>query len=286
MHLSEFFSISIENQMYTGIRKGQGIPCLAIGTGILTQRSLSQGFFDHFNVYASDLYFVKEQALPDISSMTMNEIIDDIKAWGQALELEKYALFGHSAAGIMALEFAKKYPELVTHVIMAGTPLNSNPQVAAHHEQIFQAQAEEKRKQIDAERRSQIAQEDLTALSPSERWLRQYVYRDAPRYWHIPDYDCSHLWEGIHLDRFVELLFTDILPAIDVRKNLADIQTPIFLAAGVSDYDCCPWLWQDLPNLPPRMTIQPFKKSGHWPQYEESDLFNHKIVEWINQVKK
>ncbi|MBN9343302.1 MAG: hypothetical protein BGO76_05910 [Caedibacter sp. 38-128] len=285
MHLSESFSIHIENQKYTGTHKGQGIPCLAIGTGILTQRSLSPGFFDHFNVYASDLYFVKEQALSDISSMTMDKIIEDIKAWGQALDLKKYALFGHSAFGIVALEFAKKYPELITHLIMTGTPVNSNPQIAAYHDQIFQAQADAKRKQIDAERRAQVAQEDLTAFSPSERWRREYIYRDAPRYWHIPDYDCSHLWEGINLDRFVEMFFTNILPNIDVKKNLAELQIPIFLAAGLSDYDCCPWLWQDLPNRPSSMRIEYFKKSGHWPQYEEPELFNQKIKEWINQIK-
>lgn len=255
-----------------------------IGTGILTQRSLSQGFFDHFNVYASDLYFVKEQALPDVSSMTMEKIIDDIKAWGTALELKDYMLFGHSAYGIVALEFSKKYPKLATHLLLTGTPANSTPQVAAHHDQLFQAQADKKRKQLDAERRAQIAQQDLTTLSPSERWAREYIYRDAPRYWHIPDYDCSHLWEGIILDRFMETFFANILPNIDVRKNLSDIQTPIFLAAGLNDYDCCPWLWQDLSNLPPLMTIQHFKESGHWPQYEEAELFNRKVIEWINHL--
>ncbi len=49
----------------------------------------------------------------------------------------------------------------------------------------------------------------------------------------------------------MEMLFVEILPSIDVRKDLGDIQTPIFLAAGSSDYECCPWLWQTLLNFPP-----------------------------------
>ncbi|OJX09861.1 MAG: hypothetical protein BGO77_05455 [Caedibacter sp. 37-49] len=284
MYLPETFLITLENKNYPGIRVSQGIPCLAIGTGILTQKTLSEEFFDHFNVYANDLYFVKEQGFSDISSITMVKILEDIKAWAEALELQKYALFGHSAFGIVALEFAKKYPDLVTHVIMTGTPINSNAQVAALHNEIFQTQADETRKRIDTERRAQVAKEDLTSLSSSERFLREYIYRDAPRYWHIPDYDCSHLWEGIVLDRLIDKFFTDILPSIDVREHLETIPTPIFLAAGVSDYDCCPWLWKDLPNLPSKMTIQSFENSGHWPQYEEANLFNQRIVEWLNRL--
>lgn len=279
-------TINMRGQSYPVLKKGRGIPCLAIGTGILTQRSLSSTFHQHFEVYASDLYFAKDHAFADSSHVTMDVLVEDIKAWGEALGLDHYVIFGHSAFGILGLEFVKKYPDLVSALLITGTPVNSNPLVGAQNNAIFENQAEDRRKQIDKTRRAQVAKEDLNRLAPSERFLREYVYRDAARYWHIPDYDCSHLWEGIILDQLIERLFAEIFPSVDVTQNLEFIQTPIFLAAGVSDYDCCPWLWRDLPNLPKNMIIKTFTHSGHWPQYEEPLLFDTRVIEWMKTIIK
>ena len=278
--------ITVRGRTYPVEKKGAGIPCLSVGIGTPNLRTLSPDFFQHFEVYASDLYFVQDHGLEDISHVTLEELVEDLKTVEEALGLDQYILFGHSAFGILALEFVKKYPERVAAVIMVGTPVNANSEVAAQNNRIFEQQADPERKKLDALRREEIAPEDLTALSPSERFLREYIYRDAPRYWYIPDYDCSHIWKGFVLDRFVERLFTTIFPAVDVRKGLESIQTPVFLAAGLSDYDCCPWLWQKLPNLPKNMTISLFEKSGHWPQYEEPSLFDKRVIEWVRSQNK
>src|SRR5438094_469255 len=100
---------------------------------------------------------------------------------------------------VVALEFAKKYPNLVSGIIMSGTPPNSNPEIAAINNAYFEKYADPNRKMIDAKRREQFAKEDLRSLNLSERFLREYIWRDAPRYWHIPDFDCSAVWEDIVL---------------------------------------------------------------------------------------
>ncbi len=82
------------------------------------------------------------------------------------------------------------------------------------------------------------------------------------------------------MDKVIERFFTDILPKTKVEQGLERINVPIFLAAGLSDYDCCPWLWKDLPNLPSHMTVSLFKNSGHYPQYEEAALFDARVIEW------
>lgn len=210
----------------------------------------------------------------------MEVIIEDIKALTESLRLKYFIILGHSAYGIVALEFIKKYPELASAVIMIGTPLNSNLAVAVHNNSLFEKLADANRKAIDIKRRAEVAHKDLTCLSVGERFLREYVYRDAPRYWHVPDYDCTHLWNGIIPDKLLEHFFAEILPNIDVKRDLEKIQIPIFLAAGLSDFDCCPWVWKDLPNIPSRMTISLFQQSGHWPQMEEHELFDKRIVEW------
>lgn len=54
----------------------------------------------------------------------------------------------------------------------------------------------------------------------------------------------------------------------------------------MSDYDCCPWVWQEVANLPKNFTISVFNKSGHWPHYEEADLFDERVKQWIEAIPR
>ncbi|HLB94138.1 MAG TPA: hypothetical protein VJJ81_02730 [Candidatus Babeliales bacterium] len=169
---------------------------------------------------------------------------------------------------------------------MVGTPPNANAQVAARNKAYFATHAEPERKRIYTQRAAEIAKEDLSKLNYAERFLRQYIYGSAPIYWHIPDFDCSELWHDIIVDEILNHLFNTIFPQTDVMQNLTKVTCPIVLAAGKSDYDCCPWTWQEIPNLPPKMVISEFTKSGHYPQYEEQALFDQRLITWAKQNLK
>jgi pimeloyl-ACP methyl ester carboxylesterase len=65
-----------------------------------------------------------------------------------------------------------------------------------------------------------------------------------------------------------------------VKKGIEKVSCPIFLAVGMSDYDCCPWDWEKLTPLPPKMTIRLFEKSGHYPHCEEEERFDEEIEKW------
>lgn len=283
LHVDKVIQIKIHDKEYPVAVSGSGIPCLSIGTGTLGQRTLSENFKKQFEVYSSELYFDQRYALEDPQSLTMEQVVDDIAELGKQLKLSQFVIFGFSAFGIVALEFAKKYPEMALGVIMVGTPPNSNKEVGARNNAYFEAHAEPERKKLDADRRAQLAKEDLSALSYSDRFLRGYVYGAAPRYWHKPDFDCSELWKDIIVDRVFDHLFGTIFPHTDVMKNLEKVQCPVFLAAGMSDYDCCPWMWKKVANLPKNMTISIFEKSGHYPQYEEQALFDERVITWAKK---
>lgn len=277
--------VTVRQKEYPVTISGTGIPILSIGIGQLNERTLSDRFRQQFKIYSSNLYWVKENSLDVYTDMTMATVVDDIAQLAAQLHLSKYFIFAHSAYGIVALECAKKYPNSVLGIIMYGTPVNCNPEVAATNDAYFQKNADEHRKKIDAMRRAQIAQEDLTKLSASERFLREYCYRDAARYWHNPEFNCADLWQGIVLADIIDYFFATLLPAIDVTQDLEKVTCPVFLAAGKSDYDCCPFLWKNVKNLPAKMEISEFEHSGHWPTYEEQDLFDERIAAWLAKNK-
>lgn len=282
-NIDDMVKVKVRGKNYPVTIAGQGMPMLAIGIGTLCQRTLSDRFKKYFKLYATDLYWVKEHGLPDPQSLTIDRIVDDITQLASSLQLPKFFIFAHSAYGIVALEFAKKYSQLLYGIIMSGTPPNSNPHVAAINNAYFEKHADAHRKMIDRQRREQFAQEDHTSFTSSERFLREYIWRDAPRYWYIPDFDCSAVWKDIVLDEVIDHFFATIMPKVDVRIQLAQVKCQVFLAAGDSDYDCCPFLWKDIGNLPSKMVISRFEKSGHWPHYEEQALFDERIENWLTQ---
>ncbi len=283
LHIDKIVSVTLQNKKYPVAIAGTGIPCLSIGQGTLAQHTVSKHFKKMFKVYSTDLYFDAEYGLKDFSSLTMEQIVDDIAALAKELNLSKFVIFGFSAYGIIALEFAKKYPDLLAGIIMSGTPPNSNPEVGALVDAYFEKHAEPERKKLYAERSLSFAQKDLSNLNSSQRFILWYVYQYGPRNFYIADFDCSAIYEDITMDKSLDYFFSTILPATDVMKNLEKIDCPIFLAAGMSDYNSCPFLWAEVKNLPKHMTISFFEKSGHWPHYEESVLFDKRIENWIQK---
>lgn len=285
LNTDEMKMITVRGRDYPITIAGNGAPCLVIGNGIIVQRTLSATFKKTFKVYATDLYWDCKYGLPEPQNLTFQHILDDIVEMNQCLGLKKPIIFGFSAYGIVALELVKLYPELASAVIMVGTPVNANSQVVAKNQLIFDLYADAYRKQIDSFRRAQVSKENLSHLSFHDRFKREYIYRDAPRYWHNPEFDCSNIWEGIELDRLLEHFFSSLIPEVNVLKNLEQIQIPIYLAAGTSDFDCCPsYGWSAVENLPSKFTMELFYKSGHYPQYEEQELFDERLSNWLRKL--
>lgn len=279
-NVDETASVKVRNNHYPVSISGEGVPCLVIGLGTLMQRTLSQEFKKHFKVYSSDLYWDNRFGLENPSSLDLDQILDDIFEMGKNLGLSSYVLFGHSAYGIVAMEYAKKFADSLEGIIMVGTPVNSNSEVAQVNDEYFKMHADPQRKEIDAARRAEYLKEDLSKLDISSKFLKSYIWRDGSRYWHQPAFDCTPLWEGIIVDDVLNHFFADILPKVDVRKGLETIAVPTFLAAGLSDFDCCPWDWLKIGKLPQKLTVSLFSNSGHYPNYEEEKLFDERIISW------
>jgi proline iminopeptidase len=56
-----------------------------------------------------------------VSSMTWENLTADADALRQRLGFEKWALLGHSFGGKVALEYALRYPESLSHLILLDT---------------------------------------------------------------------------------------------------------------------------------------------------------------------
>jgi len=60
------------------------------------------------------------------------------------------------------------------------------------------------------------------------------------------------------------------------------VNIPIFIALGMSDYLVPYTLWTENFEKPSNLTISLFEKSGHSAYFEGSELFDKRLVEWVN----
>ena len=57
----------------------------------------------------------------DLSTMTMDNLTADAETLRQTLGFEKWAVLGHSFGGQVALEYALRYPQSLSHLILMNT---------------------------------------------------------------------------------------------------------------------------------------------------------------------
>ena len=72
--------------------------------------------------YSLIRYDLRGSGLSDIAVDTMGSAqdVEDIKAVADAAGLERFALYGTSGGAVRAIEFAVKYPERLSHLILLG----------------------------------------------------------------------------------------------------------------------------------------------------------------------
>jgi proline iminopeptidase len=184
----------------------------------------------------------------------------------------------------MALEYAKKYPASVSHVIMIGIAPDLSPASAEAAEQNWQKLASPERKAAMEENLQRLPDEELAQLPPAPQWISSYV-RNGPRTWFDPRFDASPLFEGveINMDMF-NYVWGEVFRDIDITQGLESLDRPVFLALGRYDFLVAPpSSWDPIKAKFQDLTIRVFEQSGHTPQYEEATRFDEELLRWLSQ---
>jgi len=268
----------------TYVVQGKGTPLLAISGAIYGSRTVRGPILDHFRIYSVDSRLV----LPsdsgfDVETITIESLAQEWDAIREAFGFETVALLGHSMFGNFALEYARRYPHRVTHVVVVGCP------ITGYSDDFFAAQDEylesyPERKAIWERNWEHLTQDSLSKLPPQDAKLVT-LQANAPLYWYDATFDWAPMWEGqAPEDPEVRERLDELLDEYDFVQGLGQIETPVFVAEGLYDIVVPHTLWEDvLPKLP-NATFYLFEKSGHTPQFEEPELFAEKLIEWFENT--
>lgn len=263
--------------------EGDGQPVIVVGSSIYYARtfskelraSLRMAFIDHRG-------FAPSNDCKDIGKYQLDLLVDDIELFRKELGFEKFILIGHSGHAFIALEYAKKYSDNVSHlVLMCAAPDFSEAGHAAAERYLKDSVCPE-RKAALARNLSRLPAE--LAAAPDRAFVT-YCLLAGPKSWFDYTYDATKLWEGIEVNMTMfNYVWGQVFRDIDITKNLDRLQAPVFLALGRYDYLVPPpYLWETIRGKFNDLTVRVFERSGQAPHFEEPYLFDKELLEWLSR---
>jgi proline iminopeptidase len=202
---------------------------------------------------------------PPVSSMTWENLTADADALREHLGFGRWAVLGHSFGGQVALEYALRYPEHVSRLVLVDTGADAR-------------WARENAPQVLAERGYSRAKVELV-----RRWFsgelepREYL----PIFWRISGaYMPRHGMRGMVRElaeggwrsriRPEPFLFAgrSLLPGWSVVSRLGEIAAPTLVIAGRADFVFPPECQRELVSGIPGAELVLVDEAGHNPQDE------------------
>jgi proline iminopeptidase len=265
--------------------EGSGVPTLVIGSSVLYPRVFSENLRSNFRlVFLDHRGFSPTPSGPFDSptDFSLDRLIDDMELARAQLGLGRIVVVGHSGHSFMALEYAKKYPAHVSHVVMIGIGPDLSGASREATERNWQDFASAERKSMLEENRRRYSDEVLAQLPKSEAFVLDYV-RNGPRIWFDPRFDSSPIWEGTDVNtEMFDYVWGVVFRDIDITQGLESFDRPVFLALGRYDFLVPPpSAWEPLRSRFSDLTIRVFEKSGHTPQHDEPEVFDEELLAWL-----
>jgi pimeloyl-ACP methyl ester carboxylesterase len=174
----------------------------------------------------------------------------------QFVQTPPYHLVSSSLGGKVAVEFAAKYPEMVSRVVLIC------PSGMGDKEQLPIIEG--------------VIGRDAFAMVKSVFHKPRLVDRDMLRYY--KSRFSSRKWKSGFLKT--------VRGTLDhtVRERLKDVKCPTLLVTASDDKICCPRTAQDAANDLPQGHFRKITKCGHAPQIEKPWLINRLVVDFLSST--
>ena len=214
------------------------------------------------------------EGIPPYSHEQWAADVDGLRQW---IGAEKIVVAGGSYGGFIALEYAVRYPQHTSAIILRDTSADgSNLELA------FENARNQDRVEIDWER--------------FNRYWHGEVHDDADlkQLWSelIPLYDFEYdpvksaaaVEAGIYRHEAHNWCFQHNWGAYDLKADLPSVTVPTLVTVGRRDWVTPVSSSETIASLMPNAELVVFERSGHSPQVEERELFQQTMREFIDRA--
>ena len=205
---------------------------------------------------------------------TLDNNVEDMEALRQHLGLDKIVVIGASYGGMVALTYASRYPENVSHLIVVVTVADSR----------FLERAKAILAERGTDEQKAIAQHLWDGSFETEDQLREYfrVTRTLYSITADPDAPPPKAWDRAILSPdAINVAFGGFLRSYDVRDQLPKITAPTLVIGAQHDWICPPEFSAEIAKAIPNSDLRIFENSGHAVRADEPEALLDAIAGFI-----
>ena len=260
---------------------GIGPPVLVLHGGLGLDQSTLRPWLDPLGERARLVFLDlrgcgQSEPISVVDHVTHATWVADADALRDHLGLDRWTVFGHSYGGFLALEYAIRYPERTSGLILCSTA------PAFDHAGVAIANAEA---QGIPEALAALA-DALSSPASSDEAFEATWRALAPLYLHRPTPEAlSAITDGVRYR--AEALNASqgrCLPTYDVRARLGEATSPTLVVSGRHD-----WIYPPehgavpLAEGIPGAELVLLEQSGHFPFVEEPGAFLAAVSSWLDR---
>lgn len=256
---------------------GSGSVAIVIGSHKYYPRTFSENLKSKLQLVSADTRgFVPALSDHSESDFTIAKILQDIEALRLSLGADKIILIGHSIHAFMALEYARQFPDKVSHLVLIASSPTAGSEIYKEADRYFE-------ESVCPERKAAFAASMQKFIESGDQSFVARLLSFGPRIWYDTNFDASKLWEGVEINSVgAGIIWGSMFGTFDIASSLKAIKCPIFLALGRYDYFNPPHLWEKYREHASDLTVRIFEKSAHTPQLEEHDNFDDELIKWLD----
>lgn len=224
-------------------------------TSLLALQSLA----DQFELIFYDHRCNGRSVGASVTSMTWESLTADADSLRQRLGIDKWAVLGHSFGGMVALEYAFRYPQNLSHLILMDTC--GDARWVQHNAPKILAKRGYKTATVNAARRffnGQLVPEEFFPLTT--KYARAYYYNSS--IWAL----VRGVISGFNLKARPEAAifgYSKLIPGWMVMDKLSEIKVPTLVMAGRDDFLSPPEHQVTLAGGIPNAQLEIIERAGH-----------------------
>ena len=218
---------------------------------------------------------------PDVTSMTMDNLTADADALRQSLGFEKWAVLGHSFGGNVALEYALRYPQNLSRLILMNT--GGDQWWVNHNAPDLLAKRGYRPSTVQDARRFFSGQ-----FKPSEFLPIFFKFEQAYNYRNSPIDIIRGMLSG-HMPKMrpeaTIFGYSQMLKVWSVMDRLKEIQVPTLIVAGRYDFLFPTEHQVELARGIPHARLEIIERAGHNPHMEQPAVVQRLMREFLAEGK-
>ena len=232
----------------------------------------------------------KSDTAKDVSEYTLERDIEDLEELRKTMGYSKINVLGHSYGGVVAQGYAIKYPDNVSHLILANSfhsylmwqanDDNCNHEIKTNYPEVWKELMEVREQGAIS---SDVIHQEIYGKVPYGFLYAYNAGRFAKRNRKpYPNSLNSKLYYQM-VGKDGDFIVGNDIGNFDFRKDLKDLQMPILIIAGRFDRVAVPTMMIKYKEYCPQAEFVMFEKSGHNPQVEEPEKEFELIREFLSK---